>query len=167
VNEEQRERVRQRYAYRCGYCGVHEADAGATLTIDHYRPRRHGGGDEDENLVYCCPKCNECKGAYWHETDPRHTRLLHPLRDDLGVHTEEDESGQLVGLTPEGVFFIRRLHLNRTPLVTYRLRRRSERELRHEADVLRQRVDELQQGITELFAALEAINDEVERESQM
>src|SRR5436190_2107700 len=98
------------------------------LTVDHHRPRARGGGDDDENIVYCCPKCNEHKGSYWHETDPPHIPLLHPLKDDLATHIAEREHGRLVGLTSEGTFFIQRLRLNRPQLVAYRRHRRSEQE---------------------------------------
>jgi HNH endonuclease len=48
--------VRQRYQYRCGYCGVSETDTGGELTVDHYRPVTAGGDDSDDNLIYCCPR---------------------------------------------------------------------------------------------------------------
>ena len=38
MDEQRREKIRERYNAKCGYCGVHETDAGATLTIDHHRP---------------------------------------------------------------------------------------------------------------------------------
>jgi hypothetical protein len=41
-----RERARQRFASRCGYCGVSDVEVGATLTIDHHRPRSRGGSDK-------------------------------------------------------------------------------------------------------------------------
>jgi hypothetical protein len=166
VNEEPRQRARQRYAGRCGYCGVSEEDVGASLTIDHHRPRVRDGGDEDENIVYCCPKCNEHKGSYWHETDPPHIPLLHPLRDDLATHVEEHEDGQLHGLTSEGAFLVQRLRLNRPQLVAYRLRQRAERQLCAERDALRERVRELQRGIAELHRALEMTDAEIEREGR-
>ena len=68
--DEIKKTVRKIYQSRCGYCGVHEEDAGAFLTIDHHRPQSRSGSDKLENLVYCCPKCNEYKGSYWHEIDP-------------------------------------------------------------------------------------------------
>jgi hypothetical protein len=162
--DERRERAGQRYAGRCGYCSVAEEDAGAALTVDHHRPRTRGGGDQDENIVYCCPKCNEYKGSYWHESDPPYVPLLHPLRQDLQMHIIELEDGHIDGLTPEGTFFVRRLHLNRPQLVTYRLHRRAESKLREEADALRARVSDLQQRISELDTALEQATRAIERE---
>jgi 5-methylcytosine-specific restriction endonuclease McrA len=90
VNDWRRERARERFAGRCAYCGVHEEAAGALLTLDHHQPRSRGGADDEENLVYACPRCNEHKGAYWHAEDPPHLPLLHPGRDDLASHVRED-----------------------------------------------------------------------------
>lgn len=56
--------VRQQFGFRCGYCDVTEVEAGATLTVDHYHPRKRGGVDDFDNLVYCCHACNEHKGYY-------------------------------------------------------------------------------------------------------
>lgn len=43
--------------YTCQYCGVHGKD----MTIDHVRPKRHGGEMTWENLVTCCKRCNTRK----------------------------------------------------------------------------------------------------------
>jgi hypothetical protein len=158
------ERVRQRYAGRCGYCGVSEEDVGATLTADHHRPRIHGGSDLDENIVYCCPRCNEHKGSYWSETDPPHIPLLHPLRDNLASHLVEREDGHLDGRTPEGAYFIERLRLNRPLLVSYRLGQRSQINLRAEVVALRQQVSELEQRVARLGSALELAEKEIDHE---
>lgn len=72
--------VRQRYEFRCGYCGVSEVDTGGELTVDHYHPVAAGGDDTDDNLVYACFKCNQYKGDY-HPTEEdlaRQLRVLHP-----------------------------------------------------------------------------------------
>jgi hypothetical protein len=157
-----RARVRARFTRACGYCGVREEHAGATLTVDHHRPRIRGGSDESSNLVYACPRCNEHKGTYWHEEDPPHVRLLHPGRDDLGAHLHEDESGELHGVTPEGAFFIARLKLNRAPLVAYRLHVRDNRRMRGELEALRERAEALEQRMDALNAALDEAADEIE-----
>ena len=50
--------VRQRYKGCCGFCQVSDQDAGGQFTVDHYLPAADGGDDSDENLVYCCFRCN-------------------------------------------------------------------------------------------------------------
>jgi len=62
VSEALRQSVRALYGFRCGYCGVTEAESGGQLEMDHFRPQSHGGEDELNNLVYCCPTCNRLKG---------------------------------------------------------------------------------------------------------
>lgn len=161
--DELRAQVRERWSARCAYCGVHEDAVGATLTVDHHRPRSRGGSDEAENLLYACARCNEHKGAYWHEQDPPHIRLLHPGLDDLTRHLHEGEDGHVAGLTPEGEFFVKLLRLNRSPLVAYRRMRRAEAERTEELAAARRRVEELERTIRELRAALESTGDEIER----
>ncbi|WP_433937601.1 HNH endonuclease [Sorangium cellulosum] len=164
--DEPRAQVRERFRARCAYCGVHEDAVGATLTVDHHRPRAHGGTDDLENLVYCCARCNEHKGAYWHELDPPHVRLLHPGRDELAQHLRESDDGRFVGLTSEGDFFAQRLRLNRPQIVAYRRARRVEAKLTAELAASRRRVEELERAVVDLRAALESTADEIERRSK-
>ncbi|WP_437746242.1 HNH endonuclease signature motif containing protein [Sorangium sp. So ce1504] len=51
--DELRALVREGFRARCAYCGVHEDAVGATLTVNHHRPRAHGGTDDVANVVYC------------------------------------------------------------------------------------------------------------------
>lgn len=161
-----RAQVRERFRARCAYCGVHEDAVGATLTVDHHRPRAHEGTDEMENLVYCCARCNEHKGAYWHEHDPPYIRLLHPGQDDLARHLRESDDGRIVSLTPEGEFFVQRLRLNRPQLVAYRCARQAEAKLTAELAASRRRVEELERTVLDLRAAVESTADEIERRSR-
>jgi HNH endonuclease len=115
-----RQALRKQYRFRCGYCGVHETDMGAELTVDHFQPRSRGGDSSADNLVYCCHACNEFKGDYWQPDSPR--RLLHPLHDDPASHLVLTEDGMLRGLTETGAFHIRRLQLNRPALIARRVR---------------------------------------------
>ncbi len=160
-----RDRTRERFASRCGYCGVDEVAVGSTLTIDHHRPRSRGGGDDEENLVYACSRCNEHKGSYWHEEDPPHIPLVHPGRDDLTRHLRGREDGSLLGLTPEGKFSIEKLCLNRAPLVAHRLRSRAVAIGAEELDAARDRVRELEQRIARMRAAVESTAEEIQRRS--
>ena len=143
-----REAVRARYRFRCGYCGISERDAGAELTVDHFQPVSHQGGDDSENLVYCCHACNEHKSDFWTTDTTR--RLLHPLRDTLALHLWEDEQGRLVGLTETGVFHIERLHLNRSPLIEHRLWLHREQESQAESAQVLARLQEAEARIARM-----------------
>ena len=61
MRQDQRDALRHRFEFRCGYCGVTERDVGAELTVDHFQPRSRGGLHEADNWVYCCHPCNEFK----------------------------------------------------------------------------------------------------------
>jgi hypothetical protein len=41
----------------CNYCGSNEA-----LALDHIFPRKYGGKDDSENLIFACRTCNSSKG---------------------------------------------------------------------------------------------------------
>lgn len=138
-----RERIRVLYGYRCGYCGVRESDAGAHLTLDHFRPRSSGGENNVDNFVYCCHGCNEFKGDYWHEEESQ--RLLHPLRDDLAAHLAQAEAGRIRALTARGNIHIEQLRLNRAELVAYRLQRQTEEVLNREHGHILQLLETLKQ----------------------
>jgi hypothetical protein len=166
VADEVRAQVRDRFNARCAYCGVHEDAVGATLTVDHHRPLGRAGTDEAENLVYACARCNECKGAYWHEQDAPHVRLLHPGKDDLTKHMRASDDGRVAGVTPEGEFFVQRLRLNRPQLVAYRCARRSEAQLTAELLATQRRIQELERTVLALRTALESTADEIERRSK-
>lgn len=155
------ERARARYAGRCGYCGVEESDVGATLTTDHHRPRAHGGGDEEDNIVYCCPRCNEYKGSYWYEIDPPGIPLLHPGAVNLSDHLRELDEGRVEGITEEGDFLIHRLRLNRPQLVRHRARLRALRQALEELDAARRQVRSLEQEIVALTQKIAAAEDEI------
>jgi len=160
--DEMRRKVRESYQFRCGYCGVSEEDTGAELTIDHYCPQSGGGGDEIENLVYCCPKYNQYKGSYWHETNSPHIRLLHPQRDDFRVHLREENNGELAGETEEGKFLIQCLHLNRPELIAYRRKKCAERQFQRELNAAQEREQTLLRRIEELDAALQAVTAQIQ-----
>jgi 5-methylcytosine-specific restriction endonuclease McrA len=49
--------IYKRDSHECVYCGSKN-----NLTIDHVKPRYHGGKNTWDNLVTCCGKCNLTKG---------------------------------------------------------------------------------------------------------
>lgn len=116
--------VRERYGFRCGYCGVSETDSVGELTVDHYEPVSNGGMEDDENLVYACFRCNLHKSdttPYIVNADGEIVkRILHPLRDALHEHIGENDDGTLFGITGTGESHIEILELNRAPLVAWR-----------------------------------------------
>ncbi len=163
MQERLRERVREQFGRRCAYCCVHEDDAGATLTVDHHRPRAAGGDDAADNLVYACARCNDHKGAYWHEKDPPHIVLLHPGRADLTEHLLEQDDGRMIGITPAGQFFLDRLRLNRPQLVAYRRGSRERQTLRALLEASMQRARDLELRVNELGNAIDDAAEELER----
>ena len=127
VSAQTRQHVRERAGFACEYCGVAETDTGGELTIDHFQPRTCGGTDDPENLLYCCHRCNEYKADYW-PGRPDDTPLWNPRREQRDSHLLLLAAGTLFPITAVGEFTLRRLRLNRPPLVAFRLRRRSDAE---------------------------------------
>ncbi len=148
----ERDALRARYQFRCGYCGTTEVDAGGELTADHFHPRSRSGAHAPDNWVYACITCNDYKGNHW-QPDSVH-RILHPLRDDLTEHIREDEDGRLVGLTETGRFHIERLQLNRPQLVVQRQRNRQLQELH-------QRLTQLEEENDFLRRHLQAVEEQI------
>jgi hypothetical protein len=122
-----REHVRERAGFACEFCGVTETDTGGQLTIDHFQPKAKGGDDSLDNLLYCCPRCNQYKLDYW-PVQPDDPSLWNPRQEPAAQHFLELDDGTLHPLTPIGAFTLRRLRLNCPPLVAYRLRRRQQVE---------------------------------------
>ena len=144
------ETVRQRFHRACGYCGVTETAVGGELTLDHYRPRAAGGGDDQDNLVYACVRCNQYKGDFWPDDDglAQGRRILHSGIDDILLHAVEDENtGYVQGLTSTGVFHIALLHLNRPQLVEHRLAGRLQKIFEEKIRLLEQQNAELEKTI--------------------
>ena len=47
--------VRDRAGDKCEYCGLLQVRSPlAALQIEHILPRKHGGGDDSENLALAC-----------------------------------------------------------------------------------------------------------------
>lgn len=51
------EKVKMQTGLICNYCGATE-----NLSLDHIFPRKFGGEDNTENLLYVCKSCNSSKG---------------------------------------------------------------------------------------------------------
>lgn len=90
--------LRKIYNYKCGYCETHES-AGASLRVDHYRPKgrvvdapNHNGyywlAYEWSNLVLSCEKCNRKKWDHFPLEDETN-RILEPILDVHGLPTSD------------------------------------------------------------------------------
>ncbi len=161
-----REQVRQRADFACEYCGVSETDAGGQLTIDHFRPIAKEGDDSYDNLIYCCVRCNQYKLDFWSAV-PTAPRLWNPRNDPISQHFFELDDGILLPTTEVGAFTLRRLRLNRRPLVMHRLR---ERQLAREARLLihyRELARTTHQLLTQQSVLLEGQQRLLERQQEL
>ena len=75
--------VRERAGNHCEYCRIHQEDSPLdALHIEHIRPLKHGGSDEESNLCLACIDCNLHKGPNLTGIDPLTdavTPLFHPV----------------------------------------------------------------------------------------
>lgn len=53
--------IYNRYNGHCAYCGQHMKQK--NMTVDHYVPQSKGGGNNIENLMPCCSRCNAMKSS--------------------------------------------------------------------------------------------------------
>mgnify|MGYP006306057101 CR=1 FL=1 len=130
-----RERVRQRASFACEFCGISETNAGGRLTVDHFQPRSKGGDDSFDNLLYCCARCNQYKLDYW-PLKPDAPHLWNPREEPFTQHFLELEDGTLQPITATGAFTLKRLRLNRPPLVAHRLHNKELRLLERYRDLV-------------------------------
>lgn len=61
-----RERIAERYGYRCKLCGATKAD-GVKFNVDHDKPLAKGGMTVESNLQLLCENCNKGKSDKWDE----------------------------------------------------------------------------------------------------
>jgi 5-methylcytosine-specific restriction endonuclease McrA len=115
MRQEDRQLVRSRAQERCEYCRLHELDSPViTHQIEHVIPKKHGGGDDLENLALACVACNLYKGPNISGLDPETgslTRLFHPRSDKWDQHFAFDDL-EIDGLTAIGRTTIAVLRLN-------------------------------------------------------
>lgn len=107
--------VRERAGHRCEYCQTHQEDSPlAALHIEHIRPLKHGGSDDESNLCLACVDCNLHKGSNLTGIDPV-TDALAPLfhpRQQLWDDHFRWEGIHIIGQTVIGRTTIRVLCMN-------------------------------------------------------
>ena len=115
MTEALRQFVRERAGHRCEYCHLHQDDSPlAALHIEHVRPRKPGGTDDDGNLALACIDCNLRKGPNLTGIDPQTgavTVLFHPRQDSWEAHFEWTGL-RLIGRTAIGRATVQVLELN-------------------------------------------------------
>ena len=122
ISEQTRAQVQARANFACEYCGVSESDAGGELTIDHYQPQTAGGSDQAENLVYACHRRNLYKGDYWAKDSENIELIWNPRTESFDERFWLSTNGKIYAVSETAAFTIRRLRLNRAPLVAHRRR---------------------------------------------
>lgn len=122
ISDSIRIEIRQRAEFKCEFCGISEIDSGGELTIDHFHPKSKGGNDDLNNLIYCCIRCNQYKFDYW-PNDPDEPMLFNPRIENFAEHYLELDDGTIYPLTSTGTFTLKRLRLNRPPLIANRLQK--------------------------------------------
>lgn len=116
--------VRQRASHECEYCHRRQEHSPLIpLQIEHIVPRKHGGGDDLENLALACAECNLFKGSNLTGIDPETdsiTPLYDPRRQVWYEHFQWDGL-RIVGLTGVGRTTVRVLDLNSSARLRVRL----------------------------------------------
>ncbi len=115
MTEAARAFVRQRAANRCEYCHLHQDDSPlAALHLEHIRPRKHGGSDDESNLCLACIDCNLHTGPNLTGIDPLTgavTELFHPRQQRWEDHFAF-EGIYITGQTGVGRTTIQVLNMN-------------------------------------------------------
>ncbi len=62
ITPKKRLAIYMRDGLACCYCGLGVEDE-VKLTLDHLRPYKSGGTNNETNLVTCCHACNSSRGA--------------------------------------------------------------------------------------------------------
>ncbi len=115
MNAATRTLVRRRAADRCEYCQLHQDDSPlAALHLEHIRPRKHGGTDDESNLCLACIDCNLRKGPNLTGIDPQTgevTPLFHPRQQKWDDHFAW-EGIRITGRTAIGRTTVQVLEMN-------------------------------------------------------
>lgn len=116
-----RDRVLEKTGGRCAYCGKqlfvtrrgHMGHIGEEpLSVDHIIPRHLGGGDEIDNLLPSCKRCNSTKDKYGVEEFRRrvwaqrlNAKTGQSFNADQWEWIRENASNAKVGYPQEQVFY--------------------------------------------------------------
>ncbi len=134
-----RNEIREDSQYRCVYCDIHEIEMSyhpetrdQRMTLDHFRPQSlyKTLSSDPNNLVLCCPVCNNKKADDWPAYGQPHggsidgnVGYIDPFLDNRLEYFEIIFDGTLKSLKPPANYMIRVLLLNRPAMKKIRSRR--------------------------------------------
>lgn len=98
-----RRAIKAAWGDRCAYCDATPIDD-KSLTIDHVKPKAHGGEDMTSNCIPACRRCNAAKGSQdwvdwfrgkefysdWREIEIRHWLSTGQVLRQLPVDADEN-----------------------------------------------------------------------------
>jgi hypothetical protein len=120
---ELRSLVRERAGGRCEYCRFPDNELPwSPYHVDHLVARQHGGGDELENLVWACARCNSRKGTNLSGVDPDSSEVVRIFNPRIQKWNEHfGLSGHTIeGRTPTGRTSVWLLDMNFEPRLLLR-----------------------------------------------
>jgi len=108
-----RDWLRDEFSFRCVYCLLRESWVPGSFHLDHFLPVvAHPEFVTDyDNLLYCCVTCNAAKG---------HVRVPDPTRALVAGTVSVQADGSLLASTPESLYLIEHLGLNRPRYCEFR-----------------------------------------------
>ncbi len=119
-----RKQVSERAGYCCEYCLSQVKYSPDPFSIEHIFPISKGGENNLDNLAYSCQGCNSRKYNHIQAVDPvtgNMVDLFNPRKHNWKDHfCWNEDSTQLLGLSPTGRATVEKLQLNRTPLLNLR-----------------------------------------------
>ena len=115
MDRQPRQFVRDRAGDKCEYCQLPQRMSPvAQLQIEHIIPRKHGGGDDEQNLALACIDCNLAKSSNLSgidETTGQTVSLFNPRLQRWDEHFVW-QGPLLIGMTAAGRARIRVLNIN-------------------------------------------------------
>lgn len=120
TNASNKKRLVIDFQRRCGYCDDHDKYRGGTKAyqVEHFAPKEKFGYLEHmyENLLYCCPYCNNAKSDKWIGESPEENirdncGFVDPCSEEYYNHLKRKKDGTITPVTLLGSYMYRELKL--------------------------------------------------------